>query len=164
MAVLDVNLPDMNGLDVARRLHEELPRCRTLLLTSLGSPGTVRRALEEGVGGYLLKDASPSDLAEAIRKVAAEQRVIAPELLLAAWESRSNPLTPRETEVLCRASEGMDVSGIARSTQLSPGTVRNYLSGCISKLGARSRLDAVRIAREAGWLLTSTSSGPDTSP
>ncbi|MFF4797268.1 DNA-binding response regulator [Streptomyces sp. NPDC001351] len=158
VAVLDVNLPDINGLEVAGRLQECLPQCRSLLLTSLDHPGTVRQALDQGVAGYLLKDAPPGALATAIRRVAAAQRVIAPELLLAAWQARSNPLTPRETEVLARASEGMDVAGVAEATQLSHGTVRNYLSRCVMKLGARGRLDAVRIAREAGWLLGSSAS------
>ncbi|GGN33717.1 response regulator transcription factor [Streptomyces fuscichromogenes] len=167
VAVLDVNLPDMNGLEVTARLQEALPQCRVLLLTSLDRPGTVRQALDQGVAGYLLKDASPSALATAIRKVAAAQRVIAPELMLAAWQARSNPLTPRETEVLVRASEGLDIAGVAEATRLSPGTVRNYLSRCVMKLGARGRVDAVRIAREAGWLVSSSASAahlPDTSP
>ncbi|WP_328746819.1 response regulator transcription factor [Streptomyces sp. NBC_00285] len=155
VAVLDINLPDMNGLEVAGQLQERFPQCRVLLLTSLDSPGTVRRALDQGVTGYLLKDASPGALASAIRKVAAAQRVIAQELMLSAWQARSNPLTSRETEVLTRASEGLDIADIAEATRLSHGTVRNYLSRCVMKLGARSRLDAVRIAREAGWLLGS---------
>ncbi|MEV0737046.1 response regulator transcription factor [Streptomyces sp. NPDC050549] len=153
VAVLDVMLPDMTGLDAAEQLREHLPSCRILLLTSLGMPGTVRQAMEHRIEGYLLKDAPPGELADAIRKVAGGQRVIAPELMMAAWESRSNPLTHRETEILHWASEGRSVRDVADAARLSPGTVRNHLSSIITKLGARSRLDAVRIAREAGWLL-----------
>ncbi|MBZ4319367.1 response regulator transcription factor [Streptomyces huiliensis] len=166
VAVLDVNLLDVSGLDVAEQLHRHVPSCRVMMLTSLGTPGTVRQAIERGVNGYLLKDAAPGALAEAIRKVAAGHRVIAPELMLAAWESRTNPLTPRETEILRWASEGRAVRDIAAAAQLSPGTVRNYLSSSIAKLGARSRLDAVRLAREAGWLIPAPGRAPsqDTSP
>lgn len=152
VAVLDVNLSDTSGIQVAGQLHEHLPSCRTLLLTSLGTAATVREAMELGVNGYLMKDAPPADLATAIRRVAAGHRALAPELVLAAWETRVNPLTPRETEMLRRAADGQTVSDIADAVRLSAGTVRNYLGSCITKLGARSRLDAVRIAREAGWL------------
>ncbi|MFD7709348.1 DNA-binding response regulator [Streptomyces sp. NPDC059785] len=160
VAVLDVNLAGTDGIRIAALLHERLPSCRTLLLTSLSTAATVREALDSGVNGYLMKDAAPDALAEAIRKVAAGHRVIAPELMLAAWESRANPLTPRETEVLRRAAEGQTVAEIADTVRLSVGTVRNYLGNCITKLGARSRLDAVRIAREAGWLPPETRPAP----
>ncbi|MER8002655.1 MULTISPECIES: response regulator transcription factor [unclassified Streptomyces] len=152
VAVLDVNLPDRNGIEVAALLHEHVPRCRTLLLTSLGQPATVRQAMEHHVGGYLMKDAAPGELASAIRRVASGGRVIDPELMLAVWETNTNPLTPRETEILTWAAKGYAVRDIARAVSLSTGTVRNYLSSCVTKLGARSRLDAVRLAREAGWL------------
>ncbi|MGA4838293.1 response regulator transcription factor [Streptomyces sp. G45] len=152
VAVLDVNLPDANGIEVAALLHERLPQCRTLLLTSLGEPATVRLAMEHEVGGYLMKDAAPGELAAAIRKVASGQRVIASELMLAAWESSRTPLTPREAEILKWAEDGYPAREIAAAMRLSVGTVRNYLSSCVTKLGARSRLDAVRIARQAGWL------------
>ncbi|MEU6357648.1 response regulator transcription factor, partial [Streptomyces sp. NPDC047072] len=132
VALLDVNLADTSGLQVAAELHERLPSCRTLLLTSLGSAATVREAVELGVSGYLMKDAAPDALAEGIRKVASGQRVIAPELMLAAWESRANPLTPRETEVLRLAAEGQTVADIADTVRLSVGTVRNYLGNCLT--------------------------------
>ncbi|MCX4906878.1 DNA-binding response regulator [Streptomyces sp. NBC_00878] len=166
VAVLDVNLPDRNGIEVAALLHEQLPRCRTLLVTSLGRPATVRLAVERNIGGYLMKDAAPGELAAAIRKVASGQRVIASELMLAAWESSRMPLTPREAEILMRAAEGSPVREIAAATKLSVGTVRNYLSNCVTKLGARSRLDAVRIARQAGWLPLAgdRAPSPDTPP
>ncbi|MET7690692.1 response regulator transcription factor [Streptomyces sp. NPDC005483] len=160
VALLDVNLSDTSGLQVAAELHEHLPSCRTLLLTSLSTASTVRAAVELRVSGYLMKDAAPDALAEGIRKVASGQRVIAPELMLAAWESRANPLTPRETEVLRLAAEGQTVSDIADTVRLSVGTVRNYLGNCLTKLGARSRLDAVRIARQAGWLPPADRSTP----
>ncbi|MEV7088442.1 response regulator transcription factor [Streptomyces sp. NPDC093085] len=152
VAVLDVNLPDRSGIEIAALIHEKIPGCRTLLLTSLSMPVTVRQAMENNVGGYLLKDAAPCDLASAIRKVASGRRVIDADLMLAVWESQTNPLTPRENEVLRRAAEGYAVQDIAGDVGLSAGTVRNYLSSCVTKLGARSRLDAVRLAREAGWL------------
>jgi len=160
VAVIDVNMPDVNGLQVAAHLAERCPSCRVLLLTSLGHPGTVRQALALKVSGYLKKDAAPAELSEAIRRVVDGQRVISPELLLAAWESDANPLTTRETEVLQLWGEGMGVREIAARIHLSTGTVRNYLSGAVSKLGARNRLDAYRMATAAGWLLLPEAPGP----
>ncbi|MET3805448.1 two-component system response regulator DesR [Nakamurella sp. UYEF19] len=153
VAVLDIDLPGLDGLSAAMRLHEVLPSCRTLMLTSLGRPGTLRRALNAQVTGFLLKDAPPSQLAESVRKVARGERVIDKELALAAWDSRENPLTAREMEVLQLAAVGAEVSEIAKSLYLSAGTVRNYLTTILSKLNARNRLDAVRLATEAGWLI-----------
>jgi two-component system response regulator DesR len=152
VAVLDVNLGDVDGFVAAAQLHEQLPACRTLLLTSLSQPGTVRRAMDMGVWGYLLKGAPPAELAEAIRKVDAGGRVFDPTLVLEAWQSRANPLTLRELEVLRLASAGWGTRAIADRIRLSSGTVRNYLSSAVSKTGARNRMDAVRIARELGWL------------
>ncbi|MEU9155339.1 response regulator transcription factor [Streptomyces sp. NPDC048417] len=159
VAVIDVNMPDLNGLEAAAQLLEHLPSCRVLLLSSLDQSGTVRRALELKVGGYLLKDAAPGELIMAIRQVAEGQRIIASELMLAAWDTNANPLTTRETKVLQMTSEGMGVREVADGLHLSLGTVRNYLSSAVSKLGARNRLDAVRIAVEAGWLLSLTPAG-----
>ncbi|SOB81270.1 response regulator transcription factor [Streptomyces sp. 1331.2] len=153
VAVIDIDLPGVDGLTAAARLRERLPECRALILTNLGRPGTLRRALMAQVSGYLLKDAPPGELASAIRRVAAGQRVIDPQLALDTWNSEETPLTERETEVLRLASEGHDPAEIATLLRLSPGTVRNYLTTIVSKLNARNRVDAIRAAREAGWLL-----------
>ncbi len=152
VAIIDIDLPGLDGLTAAAELHEQLPGCPTIILTSLGQPGHVSRALDAHVSGFLLKDAPPGHLAEAVRSVAAGRRVIDPDLTLAAWRSRENPLTPREREVLRLAALGSDASEIAAQLYLSRGTVRNYLASAVTKLNARSRVDAIRIATEAGWL------------
>ncbi|MFC4497962.1 MULTISPECIES: response regulator transcription factor [Streptomyces] len=152
VAVIDIDLPGFDGLTAAARLHEQLPSCRTLILTSLDRPGTLRRALATNVGGYLLKDAPPSELASAVRRVAAGQRVIDSDLALAAWHALDAPLTPREVEVLRHAASGAVPSEIALTLNLSVGTVRNYLASIVMKLGARNRIDAIRLATEAGWI------------
>ncbi|MEV2249826.1 response regulator [Streptomyces sp. NPDC054855] len=152
VAIIDIDLPGLDGLSAAEQLHERLPQCRTLILTSLGRPGTLRRAMSAKVSGYLLKDAPPQELAQAVRKVAAGQRVIDSELALAAWGSADSPLTSRETEVLRLASQGSDASEIAKRLRLSVGTVRNYLTTVVTKLNARNRVDAIRIANDSGWL------------
>ncbi|MFE5659529.1 response regulator transcription factor [Streptomyces sp. NPDC056431] len=153
VAVIDVDLPGMDGIAASEELRERLPSCRTLILTSLDQPGTLRRAMAAGVGGYLLKDAPPHELASGVRRVAAGHLAVAPELAMSAWESGGQqPLTPRETTVLRLAADGADVTQIAEQLHLSAGTVRNYLTSIVSKLHARNRLDAVRIARDAGWL------------
>jgi len=152
VAILDIDLPGTDGLTAATALHEALPETRTLILTSLGQPGTLRRALAARVGGFILKDAPPRELADAIRAVAAGKRVVDTQLALAAWDNGECPLTTRELEVLRLAAGGLDVSGIATSVHLSPGTVRNYLTTVAAKLNARNRVDAVRIASDSGWL------------
>ncbi|MDF4249999.1 response regulator transcription factor [Streptomyces sp. WMMB303] len=152
VAVIDIDLPGVDGLTAAAEVYEKLPACRTLILTSLGQPGNLRRALEAHVSGFLLKDAPPSKLADAIRRIRAGERVIDPELALDAWSARENPLTARETEVLRLAAEGAEAADIAGRLFLSVGTVRNYLTAIVIKLGARNRVDALRIAREQGWL------------
>ncbi|WP_399930769.1 response regulator transcription factor [Streptomyces kanamyceticus] len=152
VAVIDIDLPGTDGLTAAAALRDELPGCRTLILTSLGRPGTFRRALAAGVRGFILKDAPPQQLAQAIRRVEKGERVVDPELAMAAWDSGDNPLTERETEVLRLAADGAEAAEIAARLYLSVGTVRNYLTSSVVKLGARNRLDAVRIAREAGWV------------
>ncbi|WP_405691684.1 DNA-binding response regulator [Streptomyces sp. NBC_01185] len=152
IAVLDIGLPGTDGLTAARALHEVLPSCGTLMVTSLDQPGMLQRALAARVSGYLLKDAPPEQLAVAIRKVAAGDRVIAPELMLSAWDHVPNPLTGRETEVLQFAAQGLRTGEIAAALYLSAGTVRNYLTAIVAKLDARNRVDAIRIARGAGWL------------
>ncbi|WP_415949091.1 response regulator transcription factor [Streptomyces sp. KLOTTS4A1] len=152
VAVLDIDLPGMDGIRAAALLHEELPKCRTVILTSLGRPGNLRRALSAHASGFLLKDADPDQLAGAIRDVAAGRQVIDPQLAVATLQAGDGPLTERETEVLRLAADGEEVPAIARTLFLSSGTVRNYLATAVTKLGARNRMDAVRIARESGWL------------
>ncbi|WP_338696884.1 response regulator transcription factor [Streptomyces sp. Q6] len=153
VAVIDIDLPGLDGLTAAERLHEKLPACRTLMLTSLGRPGTLRRALAAQVYGYLLKDAPPKQLAESIRRVAAGHRAIDPQLALAAWGGAENPLTDRENEVLRLAAQGTEAPEIAKRLHLTAGTVRNYLTAIVTKLNARNRVDAIRIARESGWMV-----------
>ncbi|MBB4893115.1 two-component system response regulator DesR [Streptomyces olivoverticillatus] len=153
VAIIDIDLPGLDGLSAAAELRDRMPECRTLMLTNLGRPGTLRRALAANVSGYLLKDAPPDELATAIRRVAAGQRSIDPKLALAAWGGTESPLTTRETEVLRLAAEGAEATEIASRLHLSAGTVRNYLTTIVTKLSARNRVDAIRIARESGWLL-----------
>jgi two-component system response regulator DesR len=152
VCVIDIDLPGKDGLTAAAELHEHLPECRTLILTSLGRPGTLRRALATRVGGFLLKDAPADKLANAIRGVAVGRRVVDGDLALAAWDSADCPLTGREIEVLRMAADGANAVDIAARLYLSAGTVRNYLTTIVSKLNARNRVDAIRIAKEAGWL------------
>jgi two-component system response regulator DesR len=152
VAVLDIDLPGVDGLTAAAELHRRLPRCRTLILTGLARPGTLRRAVGAHVSGFLDKDAPSQELIDTIRKVAAGERVIDPTLALAALETADNPLTPREAEVLRRHAAGSSAAEIATEMHLSYGTVRNYLAAAVTKLGARNRVDAARIAERAGWL------------
>lgn len=152
VAVLDIDLPGVDGLTAAAELRFAVPECRTMVLTSLGRPGNLRRALAARVSGFLLKDSPPDKLSAAIRAVAGGERVIDPQLALAALDDTPQPLTPREREVLSLASEGAGSAQIAARLYLSVGTVRNYLTSVVSKLNARNRVDAIRIARESGWL------------
>jgi two-component system, NarL family, response regulator DesR len=152
VAIIDINLPGIDGLTAADQLHKRLPSCRTLILTNLSRKGDVRRALSAHVSGYLIKDAPPEELARAIRTIVAGQRFIDPELALSVWESAENPLSPREREILRIVETGAQPGEIASFLHLSVGTVRNYLTTIVTKLNARNRLDAVRAAHEAGWL------------
>ena len=152
VAVLDIDLPGMDGLSAAEALHAQVPSCQILVLTGLSQPGHLLRALKVHVRGFILKDAPASTLAQGVRRVAAGERVIDPELLAGALETGESPLTPRETDVLRAAEEGISTDQIAKSLALSSTTVRNYLSNAIMKLGGRNRIDAIRIARDAGWL------------
>ncbi|WP_217161454.1 DNA-binding response regulator [Streptomyces sp. AC512_CC834] len=152
VAVIDISLPGIDGLSAATELHRELPSCRTIMLTGLGRPGTLRRALEARVSGFLLKDSEPHRLANAVRAVAAGQRAIDPELALSAWDVQDTPLTRRELEVLRLAAQGAEAEEIAGRLYLSKGTVRNYLTSIVTKLNARNRVDAIRIAEQAGWI------------
>ncbi|MEV0092384.1 response regulator transcription factor [Streptomyces sp. NPDC050738] len=152
VAVIDIDLPGIDGLTAAAELHVQLPECRTLILTSLGRPGTLRRAMAARVSGFLFKDSPPDRLAHAVRTVAAGGRVVDPELALSAWEAPETPLSPRETQVLRLAARGAEAEEIAGALFLTKGTVRNYLTAIVDKLNARNRIDAIRIAEEAGWI------------
>jgi two-component system response regulator DesR len=152
VAVIDIDLPGLDGLSAADLLHDQLPSCHIVVLTGLSQPGNLLRALKVHVRGFLLKDAPATQLADAVRRVAAGQRVLDPELVAAAVETGPSPLTERETEVLRTAEEGLTTEEIAARLHLSPATVRNYLSNAIAKVSARNRLDAIRISRDAGWL------------
>jgi two-component system response regulator DesR len=152
VAVIDIDLPGTDGLTAAAELHQRLPQCRTLILTGLARPGALRRALVAHVAGFMVKDAPSQELIDAVRRVAAGERVIDPKLAVAALETADNPLSPREAEVLKRHAAGASAAEIAAEMYLSYGTVRNYLASAVTKLGARNRVDAARIANEAGWL------------
>ncbi|WP_433219329.1 response regulator transcription factor [Microtetraspora malaysiensis] len=152
IAVLDIDMPGLDGLGAAAELRVKLPGCRTLMLTGNGRPGHLRRALSAQVNGFMLKTAPPDDLVAAIRTIAAGGRVLDPSLAVAAWDLADNPLTPREADVLRLAAGGAEATEIAADLFLSAGTVRNYLTTIVTKLGARNRTDAARIAREAGWI------------
>ena len=152
VVVLDIDLPGTDGLTAAAHLRERCPDCKVLILTALGKPGNLRKALAVHVAGFLPKDTPAADLADAIRQVAAGERVIDQKLALAALEVPGSPLSPREAEVLRRFAAGAGPAEIAGAMFLSYGTVRNYLASAVAKLGARNRVDAVRIAAEAGWL------------
>jgi len=152
VAILDIDLPGCDGLTVAEHLNRELPECRTLVLTGLSQPGNLLRALKVHVRGFIVKDAPAQTLAAGVRRVADGHRVIDPELVAAALETGASPLTEREAEVLRAVETGLSTAEVAARLALSPATVRNYLSNAISKVGARSRLEAIRISRGAGWL------------
>jgi two-component system response regulator DesR len=152
IAIIDIDLPGLDGLSAAEQLHQHIPSCPILILTNLGRAGTLRRALDAHVGGYLLKDAPAEQLATAIRDVAAGRRVIDPQLAVSTWEGAQNPLSPREHEVLRRAAEGAEPAEIAAAMNLSLGTVRNYLTAIVTKLNARNRVDAIKTAYDSGWL------------
>jgi two-component system, NarL family, response regulator DesR len=152
VAVIDIDLPGKDGLTAVAELHEVLPEIHTLILTGLSRPGNLRRALSAKVTGFMLKDAPAGQLADAIRNVSQGRRVVDSQLAMAAWDSADCPLTTREIEVLRLTAEGLQAVDIASRLFLSVGTVRNYLTTIISKLAARNRVDAIRIAREAGWL------------
>jgi two-component system, NarL family, response regulator DesR len=152
VAVVDIDLPGLDGLTAADQLAQRLPDCRVLVLTGLSQPGNLLRALKVHVRGFIVKDAPAQTLADGVRRVARGERVIDPDLVAAALETGSTPLTAREAEVLREAERGIPTEQIATALSLSPATVRNYLSNAISKVGGRNRIDAIRIARHAGWL------------
>jgi two-component system, NarL family, response regulator DesR len=152
IAILDIDLPGVDGLSVAETLHQRLPACRVLVLTALRTTANLRRALAVHAAGFLLKDAPAEELVQAIRRIAAGGQAVDAELALAALRAAENPLSPREAEVLRRHAGGADPAEIAAGMFLSYGTVRNYLASAVTKLGARNRVDAARIAAEAGWM------------
>jgi two-component system response regulator DesR len=152
VALLDIEMPGQDGIAAAAELRSKLPSCRTLILTVFGRPGYLRKAIDAGVSGFLLKDAPPAELASAIRRTARGERVIDTQLAVAALSEGSSPLTPRERDVLAMSTRGTSVEDIARSLHLTNGTVRNHLSIAIQKLSARNRVEAARIAEEKGWL------------
>ncbi|MGI5489186.1 response regulator [Microtetraspora malaysiensis] len=152
VALLDIEMPGRSGLDAATELRDRLPHCRVLILTTFGRPGYLRRAMEAGAYGFLVKDGPVEELAAAIRRVLAGERVIDPALAAAALSTGPSPLTDRERDVLAAAADGSTVADVAARLHLSESTVRNYLSSAIGKTGTRNRIEAARQARHNGWL------------
>ncbi len=152
VALLDVEMPGMDGIAATAALTGQVPGCRSLIVTTFGRPGYLRRALDAGASGFVVKDTPAEQLADAVRRVHQGLRVVDPELAVATLAVGESPLTEREREVLTLAERGGTVAQIARDAYLSEGTVRNYLSAAIGKTGARTRAEAVRLARENGWL------------
>jgi two-component system response regulator DesR len=152
VALLDIEMPGLDGLAAAAVLADQVPSCRVVMLTTFGRAGYLRRAMEAGAVGFVVKDAPAEVLAAAIRRVMAGERVVDPQLAAATLATGDSPLTPRERDVLSVARSGASVAEIAATLYLSEGTVRNYLSAAIAKTSARNRLDALRVADERGWL------------
>jgi len=152
LALLDIEMPGGDGLSAAHALRAALPACRVVILTTFGRSGYLQRAIASGAAGFLLKDAPAADLAEAIRRVTAGERVVDPELALAALSEGVNPLTSRERDVLAASLDGASIAVIAARLSLSEGTVRNHLSAAIQKLGGHNRTEAARLAEQKGWL------------
>src|SRR5947209_12995343 len=152
VALLDIEMPGCDGITAAAALHSKLPSCRVLILTTFGRPGYLRKAMESGVVGFLLKDAPSAQLATAIRWAMAGERIVDPTLAMAALSEGNNPLTERERDVLAASTAGASIAEIADSLFLSEGTVRNYLSVAIQKVGAHNRVEAAHIAEQKGWL------------
>jgi two-component system response regulator DesR len=152
VAVLDIEMPGLDGIAATAALRESMPGCRVLVVTTFGRPGYLRRAMEAGASGFLVKDAPASQLADAIRRVAQGLRVVDPALAAETLASGESPLTGRERDVLVAAKGGGTVADIARLLVLGDGTVRNYLSSAMGKTGARTRAEAVLIAEQRGWL------------
>lgn len=152
IALLDIEMPGIDGLAAAAQLHRAMPACTIIILTTFGRPGYLRRAMEAGATGFVVKDGPADQLAASIRRAVAGERVIDTALAAAALSDGSSPLTPRERDVLRAASGGATIANIAGSLFLSQGTVRNYLSSAIQKTGARNRIEAVRTAEQHGWL------------
>jgi two-component system response regulator DesR len=153
VALLDVEMPGLDGIAATAALRAAVPSCRVLIVTTFGRPGYLRRAMAAGASGFVVKDTPARQLADAVRRVAAGLRVVDPTLAAETLASGDSPLTPREADVLRAARAGGTVADIATDLRLSEGTVRNHLSAAIGKTGARTRAEAVRIADERGWLL-----------
>jgi two-component system response regulator DesR len=152
VALLDIEMPGGDGLSAAEALHKHLPTCRIVILTTFGRSGYLRRAMESGAVGFLLKDAPANQLAIAIRRVMAGERVVDPDLALSALSDGDNPLTARERDVLITSLDGASIADIALQLYLSEGTVRNHLSTAIQKLNVHNRMEAAHLAKEKGWL------------
>jgi len=152
VALLDIEMPGLSGLDAAAALHIGLPSCKILILTTFGRPGYLRRAMDAGASGFLVKDGPVEELAAAVRRVLAGERVVDPALATAALAAGPNPLTDREREVLSAAADGSTIADIAGRLHLSESTVRNYLSAVIGKTNTRNRMEALAAARAQGWM------------
>ncbi|MEU0507880.1 response regulator transcription factor [Amycolatopsis sp. NPDC006125] len=152
VALLDIDMPGLDGLAAAAVLTAQVPGCRVIILTTFGRTGYLRRAMEAGAAGFVVKDAPADTLADAIRRVAAGERVVDPALAAATLAAGESPLTARERDVLIAARSGATVAEIAARLYLAEGTVRNYLSGATTKTGTRNRMEALRVADERGWL------------
>jgi two-component system, NarL family, response regulator DesR len=152
VALLDIEMPGGDGLQAAQALRAALPACRVVILTTFGRSGYLRRAMESGAVGFLLKDAPAAELVVAVRRVCAGERVVDPDLALAALSEGNNPLTNRERDVLAASLNGASIADIAARLSLSEGTVRNHLSIAIQKLGVHNRMEAARLAEQKGWL------------
>lgn len=152
VCLLDIEMPGATGIEVAAQLRRELPGCRALIVTTFGRPGYLRRALEAGASGFVVKDTPARELAEAVRRVHAGLRVVDPALAAESLIDGANPLSEREREVLQVALAGGTVAAIAAKVHLSAGTVRNHLSSAIGKTGTSTRAEAARVAQERGWL------------
>jgi two-component system, NarL family, response regulator DesR len=152
VALLDIEMPGGDGLAVAEELRDQLPSCRVIMLTTFGRTGYLRRAMESGAAGFLLKDAPAAELATAIRRVVHGDRVVDSALAASALSERGSPLTDRERDVLAASLDGAAIRDVAAKLHLSEGTVRNYVSTAIQKVGAHNRIQAARLAQEKGWL------------
>ena len=151
IVITDIEMPEMTGLELAQCIQQRQSTSKVIILTTFARSGYLRRAMDYGVKGYLLKDAPSDDLANAIRRVMQGRKIIAPELIVDAWEE-ADPLSDKERRALKLAADGKQTEQIASEMHLSPGTVRNYLSSASSKLNASNRIEAARIARQKGWL------------
>jgi two-component system response regulator DesR len=152
IALLDIDMPGVDGLAAAAALSHEVPDCRVIMLTAFARPGYLRRAMEAGAAGFVVKDAPAEQLADAVRRVVRGERVVDPGLAAATLAGGASPLTGRERDVLVAARDGATVADISAKLFLTEGTVRNYLSAAIAKTGVRNRVEAVRVADERGWL------------